>query len=217
MINSRKNILICSPFLNSIGGTEIEAVLTAIYFYDSKYYKKVSVFSSSKYNVKLFKELIEERNIHFINYPSYFESKSIIYVNRILNKLGLKTPVLNSIFWFLISIKYSHFFILTYPGCIYFFPLFQFYRNSKKYIAKITMWHFKPLPHFHQLVYNKFTTILVFNAEQQIFWKQNHKLKNAVALDIMILNEKKLLGLPERELKDDRLIFGFFEHHCAFL
>ena len=127
MINRSKNSIVCTPFLDNIGGTEIEAVLTAMHFYDSNQYKKVAIFSPRKGNASLFKEIIEERNISFLNYPAFFNSKSVFFLNRILKKLAIKTPLLESVFWFFISLQYTHFFILTYPGCVYFFPLFKFY------------------------------------------------------------------------------------------
>ena len=210
MISSNKNIVICTPFLNNIGGTEIEAVLTAMHFYDTQQYKRVVIFSPKKSNTAYYKEIIEERNIKFINYPSFFNFKGILFLNRILKKLGLKTPLLESIFWFFISWQYSSFFVLTYPGCVYFFPLFQFYNKNKKYIAKITMWHFELLSKKHQEIYNKFTTILVFNNEQRLFWEQNNFMKQTKALDIMILNESKLLSLPPKKIQQDAIVFGYF-------
>jgi glycosyltransferase involved in cell wall biosynthesis len=209
LISRNKNSIVCTPFLDNIGGTEIEAVLTAMHFYDSNQYKKVAIFSPRKGNVPLFKEIIEGRNISFLNYPTFFNSKSVLFLNRILKKSGVKTPLLESVFWFFISLQYSHFFILTYPGSSYFFPLFQFYKKNKKYVAKITMWHFQQLSKVHQVVYDKFTTILVFNEEQQLFWKQSNLLKKTVALDIMILNETKLLSLPQRVFQQDVLTFGY--------
>ena len=212
MINRNKNSIVCTPFLDNIGGTEIEAVLTALHFYDTHQYKKVAIFSPRKGNASLFKEIIEERNISFLNYPAFFNSKSVLFFNRILKKLGIKTPLLESVFWFFISLQYTHFFILTYPGCVYFFPLFNFYKQHKKYLAKITMWHYNPLSVSHQLLYEKFNTIVVFNAVQQAFWKQKNVLSNLKNLDIMILNEKNLLSVPElteTSFANDTLCFGY--------
>ena len=138
-----KKLLVTTPFLDNIGGTEIEAVLAAMHFYDKQQYKRVAIFSPKKSNATYYKEIIEERGICFLNYPSFFNFKSILFLNRILKKFGLKTPLLESFFWFFISLQYTSFFVLTYPGCVYFFPLFKFYNKNKKYIAKITMWHFE--------------------------------------------------------------------------
>lgn len=210
MISSNKNIIICTPFLDNIGGTEIEAVLTAMHFYDKQQYKRVAIFSPKKSNATYYKEIIEERGICFLNYPSFFNFKSILFLNRILKKFGLKTPLLESFFWFFISLQYTSFFVLTYPGCVYFFPLFKFYNKNKKYIAKITMWHFELLSKTHQAVYDKFTTILVFNEEQRLFWKQNNLMKQTKALDIMILNESKLLSLSQKKHQQEGFVFGYF-------
>ncbi|RTZ09445.1 glycosyltransferase family 1 protein [Flavobacterium sp. GSP27] len=209
MIKKSKNIIVCTPFLDNIGGTEIEAVLTAIHFYDSNQYKRVAIFSPRKSSSSFFKEIIEERNISFVHYPTFFDFKTILFLNKILKKFGLEKPILESAYWFLISLQYTSFFILTYPGCTYFFSVFQFQFQNKKYIAKITMWHFNLLSKLHQMVYNKFTNIIVFNEEQKMFWERNNFLKNTVALDIAILNETNLLSLSQRTYEQDVLVFGY--------
>jgi glycosyltransferase involved in cell wall biosynthesis len=203
-----KKLLVTTPFLNNIGGTEIEAVLTAIHFYDTNQFRKVTIFSPRKTGSLLFKEIVKQRKIQFLHYPAFFNFKTIIFLNTILKKFGLKTPFLESFFWFFVSLRFSNFFVLTYPGCIYFFPLFKFYNKNKKYVAKITMWHFKQLSEEHHAVYDKFTKILVFNDEQRLFWKLKNLLKKVVPLDIMILNEDKLLGLTQRTFEQD-LVFGY--------
>ena len=209
MIKKGKNIIVCAPFLDNIGGTELEAVLTAIHFYDSNQYKIVAIFSPKECVSSIFKEIIEERNIRFLHYPTFFNFKVLLFLNRMLKKLGLKTPFLESVFWFFISLQYTSFFILTYPGCVYFFPLFKFHNRDKKYVAKITMWHFEMLSDKHQVVYAKFTNVLVFNEEQKLFWEQSNLLKNTIALDIMILNENNLLSLPQKSFKHDVVVFGY--------
>lgn len=209
MIKKKKKIIVCCPFLDNIGGTEIEAVVTAIHFYDSSQYKKVTLFSPRKSSPAFFKEIIEGRNIHFLHYPAFFNLKTIFFLNIILKKFGLKTPLLESVFWFFIYLRYTSFFVLTYPGCIYFFPLFQFHNKNKKYIAKITMWHFELLSKFHQNVYGKFTSIIVFNEEQKLFWERINFLKKTIALDITILNEFNLLSLPQRTFQQDVIVFGY--------
>ena len=96
-----KKLLVTTPFLDTIGGTEIEAVLTAMHFYDTHQYKKVAIFSPRKGNASLFKEIIEERNISFLNYPAFFNSKSVLFLNRIFirknftNKRGHYSWLLN--------------------------------------------------------------------------------------------------------------------------
>ncbi len=209
MIKKSKNMIVCAPFIDNIGGTEIEAVLTAIHFYDSNQYKTVAIFSPKECVSSVFREIIEERNIRFLHYPAFFNFKETLFLNRILRKFGFKTPLLEYVFWFFISLQYTSFFILTYPGCVYFFPLFQFHNRNKKYVAKITMWHFKILSEKHQVVYNKFTNVLVFNEEQKLFWAQSNLLKKTIALDIMILNESNLLSLPQKAFKHDVVVFGY--------
>ena len=109
-----KKLLVTTPFLNNIGGTEIEAVLTAIHFYDTNQFRKVTIFSPRKTGSLLFKEIVKQRKIQFLHYPAFFNFKTIIFLNTILKKFGLKTPFLESFFWFFVSLRFSNFFVLTY-------------------------------------------------------------------------------------------------------
>lgn len=209
----RKNrVVVCSPFLQSIGGTELEAVLTAVHFYDSNRYHQVALFSPQQCNRELVDLLIENRSISFLHYPAFFSSPLGLFLNRFFKKLGFQKPFLETFYWFFISLRYTHFFVLTYPGCMYFFPLFTFYNPHKKYLAKITMWHFTLLSTAHQLVYKKFHKIIVFNGNQETFWKEKNALSNVKCLDIMIFNEEKLVTIPaltEQSFSNDAMCFGY--------
>lgn len=204
----KKRILILSPFLKNIGGTELEAVISAIHFYDSRLYEQVTIFSPTKHD-SFFEEIINKRKIGFLNYPTFFNSKIVLFVNKLLKKLGLNVSLFEVIYWFFISKRFTHFFVLTYPGCIYFFSLFQFYNKRKKYVAKVTMWHYNLLSDPQKNIYKKFNVIIVFNEVQKKFWHSNQILSNAVALDIMILNETNLLGLSSKTFHKDIIVFGF--------
>ena len=207
-----KRLLVTTPFLQSIGGTELEAVLTAVHFYDSNRYHQVALFSPQQCNRELVDLLIENRSISFLHYPAFFSSPLGLFLNRFFKKLGFQKPFLETFYWFFISLRYTHFFVLTYPGCMYFFPLFTFYKRYKKYMAKITMWHFTPLNVAHQKLYRKFNTIVVFNESQQVFWEQNNGLFNVKHLDIMVLNESNLLAVPELQatsFSTDIVTFGY--------
>lgn len=206
---SKKSILICSPYLDNIGGTEIEAMLTALYFFDKNQYDTVSIFTPQKSKNKFLKKIIGRKNIRIIYYPIFFNFKIVLIFNKLLKKVGIKTHFLEYLYWGFISIKYDSFFVLTYTNCSYFFPLFKFYNDKKKYIAKITMWHYEQLPQFQIPIYSRFNNIIVFNDEQRLFWIENNLLKNIMCLDIMILNESNLLNLPTKTFEKDHLIFGY--------
>jgi glycosyltransferase involved in cell wall biosynthesis len=194
-LNKRKNILIATPYINNIGGTEIEAFSTAIHLYDSNEFQNVYIFSAEKTKQNIFKLMLNTRNIKCINYPSFFSSKLVLLFNLFCNKLGCKKQLFETLFWMYWHTKVDVFFILTYPNASYFFPILQQYTKSKKYIAKITMWHFSKLPEEQRKYYKKFNEIIVFNTEQQLFWHNSQQLKNTISRDILIANEVNLLAL----------------------
>lgn len=206
----KKNILIATPFVENIGGTEIETFSTAIHLYDSREFNKIIIFSPKKNEQPLFIDMIGEREIQIINYPTYFNSKLITFFNLVFTKIGFKFKLTEYFFWLYWHFKTDVFFILTYPKAVYFFPIFAHFKKSTKYIAKITMWQFTDLPQNHFQYYNKFNKIIVFNEEQRIFWNDSLGLKNTISRDILISNENNLLELKEKNiLSNDEIVFGY--------
>ena len=206
----KKNILIGTPFVENIGGTEIEAFSTAIHLYDTEEFNKIVVFSPKKNEEYLFVEMIGEREIKIINYPAFFNSKISAVFNAFFRKIGFKFKLTEYFFWLYWHFKTDVFFILTYPKAVYFFPILAHFKKSKEYIAKITMWQFTNLPQNHIQYYSKFNKIIVFNEEQRIFWNDKLAFKNTISRDILISNENNLLNLKERNIiSNDEIIFGY--------
>lgn len=209
-MHKKKNILIATPFLENIGGTEIEAFSTAIHLYDTVEFNKIIVFSPKKNEQHLFVEMIGEREINIINYPAFFNSKLSAIFNGFFRKIGFKFKLTECFFWLYWHFKTDVFFVLTYPKAVYFFPILAHFKKSKKYIAKITMWQFTHLPQNHFQYYSKFNKIIVFNEEQKIFWNDSLGLSNTISRDILISNENQLLNLKERNITfNDEIIFGY--------
>lgn len=209
-MHQKKNILIATPFIENIGGTEIEAFSTAIHLYDSQEFNEIIIFSPKKNDQSLFVEMIEERKIQIINYPTFFSTKIVAVIDFFFRKIGLKCKISEYLFWLYWHLKVDVFFVLTYPKAVYFFPILEHTKKSKKYIAKITMWQFTNLPQNHFQYYNKFDKIIVFNEEQRVFWNDSLGLKNTISRDILISNENNLLELQERNiLSNDEIVFGY--------
>ncbi|RTY92270.1 glycosyltransferase [Flavobacterium sp. GT3R68] len=204
-----KSLLIAAPYLDNIGGTEIEAVTTAVHFWDSGEYNKVTLFSPEKINAELFLDMIGTRAITYLKYPSFFKTQWVGLFNRLFYKMGASLNCSEYLFWKYNSVKFDDFFILTYPKSTYFFPIIKNKSQLKKYIAKITMWQFEPLPSAHIPYYKKLRNIIVFNREQKYFWQSKNQLKNTVSLDIMIPNEKQLLEANPFDFNKANLTFGY--------
>ncbi len=191
----RNSLLITTPYLDRIGGTEIEAVNTAVYLFDTGYYKKVSVFTPNNYDVALFKDIIGNRPINFFKYPKVLFNKNIKFIDRVLFKISGFSNFSEYVFWKFKSLFFTAFLILTYPKSVYSFSVLKALSRKKKAIAKITFWQFEPLPDNHVKHYKLFDKIIVFNNKQKEFWENNNSLNNIVAQDILIPNEENLLKL----------------------
>lgn len=206
----KKSLVICTPYLKCIGGTEIEAVSYAVHFYDKGIFESVSIFSPTEINREPFEKLIGNRKIIFFSYPSFFSNFYCRIVNGLFSKLGFEYNVLESIYWKYKSTTFSTFLILTYPKSTYLFPIIESIGSTKKVIGKITMGLFTPLPKFHVKFYAKFNEIIVFNNKQRDFWVKKYDFKQMNTLDIMISNETNLFKVPAIANTDTKgLVFGF--------
>ena len=206
----KKKILIAAPYLNNIGGTEIEAVNMAVNLYDSRIYKKIILFSPKSANKSLFQNILGERKIEFLTYPTFFSSFFVDLINRIFFKFRLRFKIAEYIYWKFMNIKISTFFILTFPKCSYFFPILKTATSSKKIIGKITMGHFDIIPQNHFEFYKKFYSIIVFNERQKDFWVSKYQFNQVFALDVMIPNETNLINTePSNMSEENNLVFGF--------
>lgn len=208
-MKKNKKIVICTPYLDNIGGTEIEALLTAVQLYDMEVFNSVAVFSPVKSKNIFWDDILLNRDIKLLHYPKFFSSKWVQLFNRVLGRSGVKINLFEYLYWLVISLRFNCFFVLLYPKCVYFFPLLFFNFKKNKRIAKVTMWHFEPLPLSHYNFYNKFDKIIVFNKAQALFWREKNALKNTIPADIMIMNESALLQLPNKRFQDQNLVFGY--------
>ena len=206
----KNSLLITTPYLDSIGGTEIEAIHTAVYLFDTGYYKTVSVFTPNNYNDVLFKDIIGNRPIKIFKYPKLLFNKNIKFFDRLLFKLCCLSNFSEQVFWKYKSLFYTSFFILTYPKSVYFFSILKALSKKKKAIAKITLWQLEALPENHIKQYRLFDKIIVFNNKQKEFWQNKNSLNNIVAQDILIPNEENLLKLEPIDFSTIKtLTFGY--------
>lgn len=205
-----KSLVICTPYLKSIGGTEIEAVTYAVYFYDEGIFESISIFSPTEIDRMPFEKLIGNRKINIFSYPSFFSNAFTKIVNGMFSKLGCEYNILEYVYWKYKSVTFSTFFILTYSKSTYFFPIIESAATSKKVIGKITMGLFTVLSKKHIKFYGKFSKIIVFNYKQRDFWRTNYNFTQINTLDIMISNETNLLKIaPIANTETKGLVFGF--------
>jgi glycosyltransferase involved in cell wall biosynthesis len=208
--SSKKSLVICTPYFENIGGTEIEVVTYAVFFYDKGIYDSISIFSAKKINTIPFNKLLGNRNINIFNYPYYFSNRFAKLINEVFLKFGCEYNIFEYIYWKYQSLKFSTFFILTYTKSTYFFSIIKAVSDTKMVIGKITMGLFTPLPNSYQEFYKRFDKIIVFNDKQKDFWDTKYNFHEIVSMDIMIPNEVSLLKTPIRDNIDAKeLVFGF--------
>ncbi|WP_159947792.1 glycosyltransferase [Polaribacter septentrionalilitoris] len=205
-----KNILVCTPYFNSVGGTELEAVYTAVFLFDSNKFKKVTIFTPIGFNKELFNQVIGSRDITFFTYPKILSNPLILYLDRFFLKLKLNYSFSEYLYWKYKSLFFSSLYILSYPRSKYFFSILKGFARRKKSTTKITMYHFEAIKKSDKLFYKMLNSIIVFNKKQSEFWREKNKLDNICVNDIIIPNEKNLLKINVLKFNENKILkFGF--------
>ena len=193
-----KKIIVCTPYFKDIGGTELEALNSAIFLKKENKEIEVYIFTPKKEVHPFFVQELSKYNIKLFTYPFFF------YLKHFRRFKGL----LESLFWVLKSMtnKYS-FYILGYLPAVYFFPILLVKRSNK--VLKLTMNHFDTIPEDHFKYYDKLTKIIVFNNKQKKYWESNYQLTTTIiALDITISKEQDLLSINDLK-KPKEFVFGY--------
>lgn len=191
-----KKIIICTPYFNNIGGTELEALNSAIYLTEQNPSTKVSIFTPKNEIHSFFIEESKKYNIKIFSYPFYF-------------KFFRKTKLFNEfLYWKFISFPRNiSFFILGYIPAVYFFPILSLKKSTK--VLKVTMNHYLNLPKNQIGFYNKLDKIIVFNEKQKNYWKDIQRVKSEILnLDITIGMEQDLLRVKSLK-RTNEFVIGY--------
>lgn len=209
-------LLITTPFLITVGGTEIETLTTAQELAESGKFEKIEIFSPYKPDLQNFKDLIVNQNIKFITYPDFFKKPHIKKINTFLRRIfNLKYSFIEDIYWKLQFLKrFDYIYVLTSPSQKYYFPIFRNF-DLTKCLIKYTMIEEQDLEVMKIEYLRAIKWNIVMSYRHKNLFSTLLDSNNIIVQDIIIANEKRLLesdsnrsftfGLLSRFSKEKRI------------
>lgn len=187
-------LLITTPFLSVVGGTEIETLTTAQGLVNSGKFKKIEIFCPYKPNHENFLDLASNPNIKFSTYPAFFKNDNIRKINRIFRiTFNLKTSFLENTYWFLKRLRrFDYAYIFATTSQKYYLPLLNNYKR-KNCLLKFTLVYEQEFPEWKKQYLRSLKRIIVSNITHKEFLTTNITSNNVVVQDLIIANEKQLL------------------------
>ncbi|CAL65541.1 glycosyltransferase [Christiangramia forsetii] len=187
-------LLITTPFLISVGGTEIETLTTAQELADSGKFEKIEIFSPYKPELQNFQDLIVDQNINFTTYPEFFKKPGVKKINTFLRRVfKLKYSFIEDVYWKLQRLKrFDYIYVLTSPSQKYYFPIFRNFDHAKC-LVKYTMIEEQDFEVMKREYLSAIKWNIVMSNRHKDLFTTMLDSNNIMVQDIIIANEKRLL------------------------
>ncbi|TVZ25577.1 glycosyltransferase involved in cell wall biosynthesis [Gillisia sp. Hel_I_86] len=187
-------LLISTPYLSVVGGTEIETLTTAQELANSGKFKQVEIFCPYKPNHPIYLDLASNPKIKFSTYPSFFKNENVKKINKAFRiTFNLKTSFLENAYWFLKRLKgFDYVYIFAMTSQKYYLPLLNNFKGNKC-LLKFTIVYKEEIPEWKKQFLRPLKRIVVSNILHQKFLSISLQSDNVIVQDLIIANEKKLL------------------------
>jgi len=187
-------LLITTPFLISVGGTEIETLTTAQELAGSGQFEKIEIFSPYKPELQNFQDLIVDQNIKFITYPDFFKKPFIKKINTYFRRVfNIKYSFIEDLYWKLQFLKrFDYVYILTSPAQKYYFPIFRNF-DLPKCLVKYTMIEEQDFDVMNREYLKAIKWNIVMSYRHKELFNTMLNSTNIMVQDIVIANEERLL------------------------
>lgn len=207
-MKKKGKILIISPHLDDLGGTELETLITAQVFLEKGLADSIVVFSPQKASVRI-QSFVNEKRISYQYYPDYINNKYFLKIDYFLIRLfSINYSSTRYLYWFLKSIfcKYDFIYVISSSVQEFYFPIVINF-NLKKVIIKFTYGFDRANWNKWQVkIFNQCSVLLVTAHSQKLFLKEKFQVNNIKVVDVFIWNEDRLKQISV--VKSERFIFG---------
>jgi glycosyltransferase involved in cell wall biosynthesis len=187
-------LLITTPYLRVIGGTEIETLTTAQALAELGKFEEIQIFSPYKFDLGELGGLAESSKISFISYPNFFKNNYVQKVSHfILSRISPGAKNIEDLFWYSKRVnRYDFIYMLTSTTDNYYLPILKKI-EPESCLTKFTLIYNDRLPPWKKVFFQKVKQNIVASSKQKQSFKEKFDLSNVVVQDILIANEENLL------------------------
>lgn len=210
-MKKKGKILILSPDLNNLGGTELETLITAKVFSENDLASTIVVFSPNKVS-DLLQSFYDKNGISFQNYPLFLKKRWVLkidgYLKKVFRLFQRDYSPIQYLFWFLKSIfcKYDFIYVITSSTQAYYIPIIVNFNLNKTIIKFTYCFDFTNWSKPHLAILKKCRAILVTAESQKLFFLNKFHITNFEVVDVFIWNEDRLNQISV--VKSEKFIFG---------
>ncbi len=199
-------LLIFTPFLKNIGGTEIETLLTIKEFQKNNIFEEVVLFCPHDLNLKLFEWFRLSQKVKIIKYPVFFRNKYFRRIDKEFRKiLKLKSSPAETFFWLLKRKNdISFIYVLSSSSNNYFLPMLKWFPNNRVLIKYTTIYN-QNIPPWKKQYLKAVKYNVVMSKNHETFLR-NQNISNILVQDVLIGNERELLKCQSNR----KYTFGIF-------
>ena len=207
----KDNILILTPHLNNIGGTELETLITAKIFLKNGIASNIDIFSPMMPSYFI-KNLFNEDRIQFKYYPNFFHNRYFLKCDSVIKKMFKSIPrnfnLLQYFYWLIKKpfTKYNFVYVMCSTNQVYHYPIIANFSLNKVIIKHTAVGEYNNWNMLFEKLLKKCKVILVTSKKQKYELVNKYKLQNVDFIDVFIENENKLLQIEI--LKDEGFTFG---------
>ena len=203
----KSRVLIITPGLTYIGGTELETLVTAKIFFENNVAEEVVIFSPVKASNSIIENYNEKRIVYW-NYPHFF---SLGFVQRIDGKFKKIFKLfkrnfspLQFLYWWVITLFYRFRFcyIITDSAQFYYAPSLINLKLDKTLIKFTSCFFSRPWNSLQKSLLEKTRLIMVTAHSQKLYLSENYNIKNVCVIDVFIWNENNLLQISPNQVSN---------------
>lgn len=192
----KKFILIVSPYLNSIGGTELETLNTATLLLKKKENSKIVVFVPHLLDKEVFREFNITEEISFLTYPAIFQKEIFKKIDRVLKNIFKKNfSLIEFLFWQTIKrSKFSLIYVITQTSYDYYIPIIKSFQ-LKNVMIKNTGVNRREMSEDKKKILRDASLNIVTSQNQVDFFKNILEIPNTIKDEVILYGEDKLLNV----------------------
>lgn len=207
----KRRVLIITPGLTYLGGTELETLITAKIFFERKIADEIVIFSPVKAS-NLITEYFNEKRVTYWNYPSFFSLRLVQRIDSKIKQLfklfGLNFSPLQYTYWWVKTTfnKFRFNYVISDSTQFYYAPCLI---NLKLNITLMKFTSFfvnSKWDHLQKRLLGNCNIILVTAQSQKSLLSNRFNISNIDVIDVFTWNENELLKINNN--KSRKFEFG---------